>query len=212
MPKVVLKKQAFVAMLLSSMEVYRKESFGVLLGKRKAKDFFVDNAVSFQSATRDYEYVSIDQKSERRMNSGLQFLSADEVIGDYHSHAEFPDRLSPHDKKELLESADKSMKNYVAILVVVKRTNSYLFWGQNSDKSISGSVGLKWLVRIRAFVVNDEGKITGVKIKCDYMKRLNNYLKHYKKSVKKLSSIEKSSKKARAERQKIVRSLKKYFA
>ena len=60
MADVIVRNEAFVNMLVSSLEVYKKEAYGVLLGKRAGGDYIVRQAFTYQSARRHYDWVVMD--------------------------------------------------------------------------------------------------------------------------------------------------------
>jgi len=61
--RVYLSENAFVDLLLSSAEVYKKECLGFLLGYRLEDRFIVEHAFSFQTADRKPKgVVSLDRR------------------------------------------------------------------------------------------------------------------------------------------------------
>ena len=117
MKEVVVSTDALMSLILSSIEVFSRETFGILLGTKSGKSYHITRAVPYLTAKRDYEYTSIDALREKRINSILAFLTTHKVIGDYHSHPNGPEVLSRHDKKELMAMHE----DHLAMLVVITR-------------------------------------------------------------------------------------------
>ena len=140
MRTVVISTPAFLSMVISSIEVHKKETSGIVIGSKKKNTYYASHAVNFQSAKRDYDFIEMDLKRIYRINSILKYLIHKKVIGDFHSHADGPSKLSKHDKKELIdEGAD-----FVSILLVVKKLkkDKIIKWkyGKNHQNA-SGSLG-----------------------------------------------------------------------
>jgi len=166
---VKLNKSAFVNILTSCLEVYKKESYGVLMGKAFNGHSVVSQSVNFQSAKRTYDLVDVHPKREKRMIRTLNYLTNHKLVGDFHSHSDYPDRLSKYDKEDLLGKADK----WVSMLLVIKNTNKSMPWVYNKQgKHLSGSVSNKYFVKIHAYK-NVEGRIMKIPIECNYVDKLN---------------------------------------
>ena len=54
-----LSENAFVGLLVSTVEVYRRECFGILLGHRESDRIMVDFVVPYQSAVRKFQEVHL---------------------------------------------------------------------------------------------------------------------------------------------------------
>lgn len=191
MKSAIIRKQTFISMVVSCIEVYKKEALGLLLGRIENGNYVITDAVSYQSAKRDYEYVSIDVKRQKRVDNALRFLTKSRVVGDFHSHPDYIGKLSKHDKQELLEAED----GFVSITLVVKKTKTLKLWKRNADESTSGTIGNNFFVKITAFHVNNKGRIVPVRIKCDSFKDINKRMRDYRKLRKRLTEIEKQRRK-----------------
>lgn len=182
-----LGERAFISMVTSCVEVYKKESFGVLLGKMHKKHYMVIDTINYQSAKRGYVEVTVSDAKVKRMNYVLGCIADFRVIGDFHSHPDGPDHLSETDYEELAEGGTP-----LTVLVVVKKSSKIKDWVVNKDMSISGSVGKRFFVKLMAYEF-DGREIYPIKIVCPYIKKLNKekmlcFLKEKpKKSPRKLS-------------------------
>ena len=173
-----LSRQAFIDMVTNAVEVYKKESFGILLGVRHKKHYFVSDVIAYQTATNDYETVDVTSFRVNRINFALSHLTNQQVIGDYHSHPQGPDKLSATDVADLFKGTPS-----LTCLVSIYKSRRCEPWKRNPDHSISGGIGGKFFVRISAFEVeHKKNQLRRLKIVCPYMKRINK-LKLYKKKL-----------------------------
>ena len=166
---VTITEQAFVGMVASSLEVYKKESFGLLIGEVHKKHYLVLNTYTYQAAQRDYESVSITPQKKNRIDTSLRFFTPSKIIGDFHSHPDGPGFLSACDKIDTL-----SGKTELTILVSVYKARSRHKWKTNKDLSVSGSIGNTYFIKIFAFEADKKGKkVNPIKIVCPYLKKIN---------------------------------------
>jgi proteasome lid subunit RPN8/RPN11 len=85
MRKLILYKSAFDSMIFSTEEVFKRETYGWIAGKREGRDLYiVSEAFPFQTADRQYDSVNYG-KREKRMEKLIKGLGL-ERVGDYHSH------------------------------------------------------------------------------------------------------------------------------
>ena len=164
-----LSNSAFISMVTSCLEVYKKESYGVLLGTSYNGHSIVRHSVNYQSAKRTYDYVDVHPQRENKIARALKYISTNKLVGDFHSHSDYPDGLSSHDKKDLLAKGNK----WVSMLFVIWDTNKKTPWSYNrKEKYLSGSVGNRFFMKMHAYK-NIEGRIEKVRIECPYVKRVN---------------------------------------
>src|SRR4030095_15317633 len=70
--EVYISANAFWALLVSAIEVYKRECFGMLLGYRDASNILVvEHAISFQTANRRHPSVKKNGRASRRINKFL---------------------------------------------------------------------------------------------------------------------------------------------
>jgi proteasome lid subunit RPN8/RPN11 len=87
--RVYLSENAFIDLLLSSAEVYRKECFGLLLGYKLEDRFIVEHAFSVQTANRKHKGVEYKRKNHKKIEPILARFNKLQKIGDFHSHTQF---------------------------------------------------------------------------------------------------------------------------
>lgn len=83
---VQLSESAFLSVVLASIEAYKKESYGLILGHRTARQWRVEYAVAYQTAARGHKTVTPHGLRDRRVRACLARLSDYEVLGAFHSH------------------------------------------------------------------------------------------------------------------------------
>lgn len=163
-----LSRQAFIDLVVSALEVYKKEAFGLLIGRMEGSFYFVSDIIPYQSAQRSYEWVNMSSQRINRINFALGHLTKHEVIGDYHSHPQGPDKLSATDVNDLF----KGMKKLTCLVSVYKK-RSQERW-RHEDYSIMGSIGGRYFVRLMAYEVDRKGHIVHrINVVCPYLKRVN---------------------------------------
>ena len=73
--EVYISSNAFWALLISAIEVYKKECFGLLLGYRDSGNIYiVEHAISYQTANRRHTSVEKNGRASRRMEKFLANL------------------------------------------------------------------------------------------------------------------------------------------
>ena len=65
--RVYLSENAFIDLLLSAAEVYKRESLGFLLGYKPEGRFIIEHAFSFQTARRKHKGVTFQHKNGSRL-------------------------------------------------------------------------------------------------------------------------------------------------
>src|SRR5262245_51829918 len=72
---VYISANAFWALLISAIEVYKKECFGILLGYRDSSNIYiVEHAISYQTAYRKHTSVEKNGRASRRIQKFLANL------------------------------------------------------------------------------------------------------------------------------------------
>ncbi|HLC19397.1 MAG TPA: Mov34/MPN/PAD-1 family protein [Candidatus Nanoarchaeia archaeon] len=174
-----VSRQAFIDLVISALEVYKKEAFGLLIGRTEGSQYFISDIIPYQSAQRSYEWVNMSSQRINRINFALGHLTNHEVIGDYHSHPQGPDKLSATDVSDLFKGARR-----LTCLLSVYKKKSCEPW-RHEDYSIMGSIGGRYFVRLMAYEVDRKrGIIHRINVVCPYMKRVNK-AKLFKTRVKK---------------------------
>src|SRR5688572_32720426 len=84
---VYISANAFWALLISAIEVYKKECYGLLLGYRDNSDIYiVEHAISYQTANRTHTSVERNRRAAKRIQKFLDNIPHLSMIGDFHSH------------------------------------------------------------------------------------------------------------------------------
>jgi len=83
---VYLSETAFLSIVLSSIEAYKKECYGLILGYRTDKLWRIEYAIPYQTADRGHKTVTPHGLRDRRVRACLAQLSCFEQLGTFHSH------------------------------------------------------------------------------------------------------------------------------
>ncbi len=162
--EVYLSENAFIGLLVSTIEVYRRECFGILLGHSTADRVFVEFAVPYQTANRKYREVHIDWKRSQRVEEAVRSTTRWECVGDYHSQTKYgPSRASTQlSKEDKLYFSDAT----VGIVVAVNDISKSRPWGYVKGGTLSGGVN-GYSIRIAAYYKSN-GYIGKTNIICPY--------------------------------------------
>jgi proteasome lid subunit RPN8/RPN11 len=158
--RVYISENAFIDLLLSSAEVYKKECLGFLLGYRLEDRFIVEHAFTVQTANRRHKGVVYDRKNHKKIEQILTRLDKLQIIGDFHSHTQFGlikglPIPSQEDIKEMLPG-------HVYLIVAINNNQKTLPWGENRDGTISGSIS-EFFFKISAYFLNNGNGVTSAK-------------------------------------------------
>ena len=149
--KVYLSENAFLDILLSSAEVYKRECLGFLLGYRLEDRFIVEHAFSVQTANRRHKGVIFHDKNHKKIEPILTRFDRLQIVGDFHSHTQFgPTKGLPVPSEEDVSGMQEGQ---VYIIVAINNKEKTMGWGENRDGTISGSVG-KVFFKISAYFLN----------------------------------------------------------
>ncbi len=137
--KVYLSENAFMGLLLSSAEVFKKESLGYLLGYRLVDRFIVEYAFSLQTARRQRRGVIFHRRDQKKIEPILENFIKLQIVGDFHSHTPYGNSKgiavpSPEDIQGMEE-------DNLYIIIAINDIGKTRSWKENKDGSISGSMG-----------------------------------------------------------------------
>ncbi len=163
--RVYLSDNAFIDLLLSSAEVYKKESLGFLLGYKPEDRFIVEHAFSLQTARRKHKGVVFQHKNHKKIEPILEKLDRLQIVGDFHSHTQFGITKglpipSDEDVKEMREG-------HIYLIVAINNNEKTLNWGENRDGTISGSVR-EFFFKIAAYYLDGPTGIKRARIHCPF--------------------------------------------
>ena len=163
--EVYISSNAFWALLISAIEVYKKECFGLLLGYRDSNVYIVEHAISYQTATRRHTSVEKNGRASRRIEKFLANLPHLSLIGDFHSHTGWGDlkgvgNLSSQDVTDMVP------ENLCVIIVAnYKRRTSA--WQYNEGGTLSGTVD-DYHFRIGGYYLDEFSRAKRANIFCPY--------------------------------------------
>ncbi|MCI0623012.1 MAG: Mov34/MPN/PAD-1 family protein [Acidobacteria bacterium] len=164
--EVYLSEDAFWGLLISAIEVYKKECYGYLIGYRDENNvFIVEHALSHQSAQRYNTGVIENKRAIRRMKKFLSNIPPLTLIGDFHSHAGWGDlkAVPTPSNQDVLVMEPKTV--YIIIEVNDKRKS--VPWNYNDDGALSGTTD-DYYFKIVAYYLNLQSKVKRANIFCPY--------------------------------------------
>jgi len=162
--RVYLAENAFIDILLSSAEVYKKECLGFLLGYRLEDRFIIEHAFSFQTATRRHKGVIFGDKSHRKIEPILERFDRLQIVGDFHSHTQFGTTKGlPVPSEEDVKSMKEGM---VYLIVAINNNEKTATWSEKRDGTISGSVG-EFFFKVSAYFLT-QNTARRAKIHCAF--------------------------------------------
>jgi hypothetical protein len=147
-----LSLPAFLTIVSSSVEVFRKETIGYLVGIKAEDKFIVEYAIPYQTAESGYVHATIDESRVARVNEILSNVSqALEFIGDFHSHTVFGESRAtviPSDTD--LFSTVPGELNLICAVNVKKRS---VDWHENKRGILTGTIG-EYRIEIGGYYVD----------------------------------------------------------
>ncbi len=169
--KAYLSEDAFMDLLLSSAEVFKRECLGYLLGYRLEDRFIIEHAFTLQTAKRKPKGVIFQHKNHKKIEPILSKFEKLQIIGDFHSHTQYGDSKgipipSPLDIKGM--EADM-----LYIIAAINDLELSRPWRENTDGSISGSIGA-FFFKITAYYYPEANAVPlRVRIYCPFPPGLN---------------------------------------
>lgn len=164
--EVYISANAFGALLISAIEVYKKECFGIVLGYRDGSNIYImEHAISYQTANRRHTSVERNGRASRRMHKFLANLPHLSVIGDFHSHTGWGDLkgvgvLSTQDVCDMTPG-------YVSIIIVANDKRRTSAWQYNGDGTLSGTID-EYHFRIGGYYLDEFSRAKRASIFCPY--------------------------------------------
>ncbi len=163
---------AFLTIVSSSVEVFRKETIGYLVGFKGKNKFRVEYAIPYQTAESGYVHATVDMDRVARINEILSEVSQGqglEFVGDFHSHTVFgksPATVVPSDTD--LMSTIPGELNIICAVNMKKRA---VRWYESDDGILAGTIG-EYRIEIGGYYVEHAGigrKYERVDIKCPFV-------------------------------------------
>src|SRR5438132_1854768 len=163
--EVYISSNAFWALLISAIEVYKRECFGLLLGYRDTNNYIVEHAISYQTANRRHTSVEKNGRASRRIEKFLANLPHLSLIGDFHSHTAWGDlksvgNLSTQDVIDMVHG------NLYVVIVANDRRRSGA-WQYNGDGTLSGTVD-DYHFRLGGYYLDEYSRVKRANLFCPY--------------------------------------------
>jgi proteasome lid subunit RPN8/RPN11 len=164
--EVYISANAFWALLISAIEVYKRECFGILLGYRDSNNIYiVEHAISYQTANRRHTSVEKNGRASRRIDKFVANLPHLSMIGDYHSHTGWGDLkgVGALSTQDICDMAPDNL--YIIIVANDKRRSSA--WQYNGDGTLSGTID-DYHFRVGGYYLDDFSRPKRANIFCPY--------------------------------------------
>ena len=146
---------AFLTIVTSSVEVFRKETIGYLVGFKGENKYMVEYAIPYQTAESGYVHASVDMDRVTRINDILSSISEGqglEFVGDFHSHTAFgksPATVVPSDTD--LMSTIPGELNIICAVNIKKRA---VRWYESGRGILVGTIG-EYRIEIGGYYVEE---------------------------------------------------------
>jgi proteasome lid subunit RPN8/RPN11 len=139
MDEIFLTDRAFIGIIVSSVEVFRNECLGLVLGYKESDRMTVEYAIPFQSAKRKKGSVEANVRRDTMCKELLPELSHLEQLGYYHSHTQYGNSraVAEPSKQDLLSMVEGS----IDIILAVNKTKRRKDWTMDARGVLSGTIG-----------------------------------------------------------------------
>jgi proteasome lid subunit RPN8/RPN11 len=163
---VYISANAFWALLISAIEVYKRECFGILLGYRDSSNIYIiEHALSYQTAHRKHTSVEKNGRASRRIQKFLQSIPHLSLVGDFHSHTGWGD-LKGVGIPSVQDVSDMTAEQ-LSIIIVANDKRRTGPWQYNGDGTLSGTVD-EYHFRIGAYYLDAFSRSKRASIYCPY--------------------------------------------
>ncbi len=152
-------------MLLSSVEVYKMECHGALLGFKTQGRIVVEYSIPFQAAERKFSEVTPSWRRELKVMEVLPSLVHLQKLGYFHSHPQFGQKrglpqLSELDRKYM-------QRGDTEIIIAINNSKRTTPWAE-IKKGLSGTVGEYHIVVAGFYKREKDERIMNYRIVCPY--------------------------------------------
>ncbi len=172
--KAYLSLPSLLAIVTSSVEIFRKEAIGYLIGFKGERKYMVQYAIPYQTAESSATHATINDDRVARVNEILKLLSEGlEYIGEFHSHTVYgdsPGRVIPSNE-DLLSTIPGDL-NLICAVNFKKRA---VDWYENKRGILTGTVG-KYRIEIGGYYIDEPfigRQYQRVDVKCPAITGLN---------------------------------------
>jgi hypothetical protein len=160
---------AFLTIVSSSVEVFRKETIGYLIGVKGENKFMVEYAIPYQTAESGYVHATVDMDRVSRINEILSKVSQGqglEFVGDFHSHTVFGKSAATvvPSNTDLMSTIPGELN----IICAVNMKKRAVRWYESGRGILTGTIG-EYRIEIGGYYVEQAGigrQYERVDIKC----------------------------------------------
>lgn len=163
--EIFLSDRAFMSMLLSSVEVYKLECHGALLGFKTHGRIVVEYAIPFQAAERKFAEVTPNWRKEVKVMELLPRLVHLQRLGYYHSHPQFGDKKGI--PKLSKADVEYMQKGDTEIVVAINNSKKSVTWSEIKT-GLSGTLGKYHIVIAGFYKREKDERIMHYRIVCPY--------------------------------------------
>jgi proteasome lid subunit RPN8/RPN11 len=164
-----LSQNAFWGLLISAVEVYKRECFGLLIGYRDRKGpkemYIIEHAIPFQTAGRGHRGVVSNPRAQTRLERFLRNIPQLSVVGDFHSHTMWGYSRAASNPSDTDLEGMKAENVYV--IVSINDRLREVPWNYNDDGSLSGTTDDHYF-RLTAYTMTASGEPRRTPILCPY--------------------------------------------
>ena len=165
--EVYVSDNAFLAMVTAAIEVFQKETLGILLGYRSDRSYVVQNAIIYQTSDRSNALVARNDTAHRRIEAFLQNVASHaSIIGDFHSHPQYGKNRGGFEPSA--EDIEEMLEGGVYIILEINKKYHKRKWAYNKDGTMSGTVGDYYLKVAAWFVEPETGKVRLGTVRCPF--------------------------------------------
>ena len=165
--EVYVSDNAFLAMVTAAIEVFQKETLGILLGYRSDRSHVVQTAITYQTSDRSNALVARNDNAHRRIEAFLQnVVSHARIIGDFHSHPQYGKTRGGFQPSD--EDVEEMREGSVYIILEINKKYRERRWGYNQDGTMSGTVGEYYLKVAAWFLDSKTGKARLGTVRCPF--------------------------------------------
>lgn len=151
--QVYLSENVFLGLILSAIEVYKSECYGLLLGLRTNDKFIIEFAIPYQSAKRGRTWAELRDDKWRIISKIVKNFPKLDVIGDFHSHTMFGE--SRADVSLGKEDIEYMSESELQMVVAINDKLRSQIWNNNRNGTISGTID-RYHCKIAAYYLPGE--------------------------------------------------------
>jgi hypothetical protein len=163
--EIFLSDKAFMGIILSSVEVYKNECHGALLGVQTQGRIIVEYAIPFQAAERKFAEVTPNWRRELKVIEVLPSLIHLQKLGYFHSHPQFGKKRGLAKLSEL--DKDYMEEGEAEIVVAINDAKKTVRWTE-SKNGLTGTLGKYHITLAGFYKRKKDKKIMNYRILCPY--------------------------------------------